>query len=119
MTSAAIAISGILLAALLFLGKRRLVTAIANSAVGRVLSAWWFAAWGFDWLYDKLFVRPYLLLCRLLGHDPIDRSIGLIPRLARGGNALLASSETGQVRWYATSIAGGAVLVLAVLLFLN
>jgi NADH-quinone oxidoreductase subunit L len=55
----------------------------------------------------------------LLGHDPIDRSIGLIPRLARGGNALLASSETGQVRWYATSIAGGAVLVLAVLLFLN
>ncbi|MDR7023984.1 NADH-quinone oxidoreductase subunit L [Pseudomonas peli] len=117
--SGAIAIIGIVLAALLFLGKRSFATAVAQSAPGRFLSAWWFAAWGFDWLYDKLFVRPYLLLCRLLGHDPIDRSIGLIPRLARGGNALLASSETGQVRWYATSIAGGAVLVLAVLLFLN
>ncbi|MDP2748740.1 NADH-quinone oxidoreductase subunit L [Pseudomonas sp.] len=117
--SGAIAIIGIVLAALLFLGKRRFATAVAQSAPGRFLSAWWFAAWGFDWLYDKLFVQPYLLLCRLLGHDPIDRSIGLIPRLARGGNALLASSETGQVRWYATSIAGGAVLVLAVLLFLN
>ena len=117
--SGAIAIMGIVLAALLFLGKRSFATAVAQSAPGRFLSAWWFAAWGFDWLYDKLFVRPYLLLCRLLGHDPIDRSIGLIPRLARGGNALLASSETGQVRWYATSIAGGAVLVLAVLLFLN
>ena len=117
--SGAIAIMGIVLAALLFLGKRRFATAVAQSAPGRFLSAWWFAAWGFDWLYDKLFVQPYLLLCRLLGHDPIDRSIGLIPRLARGGNALLASSETGQVRWYATSIAGGAVLVLAVLLFLN
>jgi NADH-quinone oxidoreductase subunit L len=117
--SGAIAIIGIVLAALLFLGKRSFATALAQSAPGRFLSAWWFAAWGFDWLYDKLFVRPYLLLCRLLGHDPIDRSIGLIPRLARGGNALLASSETGQVRWYATSIAGGAVLVLAVLLFLN
>lgn len=117
--SGAIAIIGIVLAALLFLGKRRFATAVAQSAPGRFLSAWWFAAWGFDWLYDKLFVRPYLLLCRLLGHDPIDRSIGLIPRLARGGNALLVSSETGQVRWYATSIAGGAVLVLAVLLFLN
>lgn len=117
--SGAIAIIGIGLAALLFLGKRRFATSVAQSAPGRFLSAWWFAAWGFDWLYDKLFVQPYLLLCRLLGHDPIDRSIGLIPRLARGGNALLASSETGQVRWYATSIAGGAVLVLAVLLFLN
>ena len=117
--SGAIAIIGIVLAALLFLGKRSFATAVAQSAPGRFLSAWWFAAWGFDWLYDKLFVRPYLLLCRLLAHDPIDRSIGLIPRLARGGNALLASSETGQVRWYATSIAGGAVLVLAVLLFLN
>ena len=117
--SGAIAIIGIVLAALLFLGKRRFATAVAQSAPGRFLSAWWFAAWGFDWLYDKLFVQPYLLLCRLLGRDPIDRSIGLIPFLVRGGNALLASSETGQVRWYATSIAGGAVLVLAVLLFLN
>jgi len=117
--SGAIAIIGIVLAALLFLGKRTFATALAQSAPGRFLSAWWFAAWGFDWLYDKLFVQPYLLLCRLLGRDPIDRSIGLIPLLARGGNALLASSETGQVRWYATSIVGGAVLVLAVLLFLS
>jgi NADH-quinone oxidoreductase subunit L len=117
--SGAIAILGIVLAALLFLGKRRFATALAQSAPGRFLSAWWFAAWGFDWLYDKLFVQPYLLLCRLLGRDPIDRSIGLIPFLVRGGNTLLARSETGQVRWYATSIAGGAVLVLAVLLFLN
>jgi NADH-quinone oxidoreductase subunit L len=117
--SGAIALSGIVLAALLFLGKRRFATAVAQSAPGRFLSAWWFAAWGFDWLYDKLFVQPYLLLCRLLGRDPIDRSIGLIPRLVRGANALLANSETGQVRWYATSIAGGAVLVLAVLLFLK
>lgn len=117
--SGAVAIIGIVLAALLFLGQRRVATALAQSAPGRFLSVWWFAAWGFDWLYDKLFVQPYLRLCRLLGHDPIDRSIGLTPRLVRSGHALMARSETGQVRWYATSIAGGAVLVLAVLLFLN
>ncbi|MDG9923107.1 MULTISPECIES: NADH-quinone oxidoreductase subunit L [unclassified Pseudomonas] len=117
--SGAIALAGILLAALLFLGQRRFATAVAQSAPGRFLSAWWFAAWGFDWLYDKLFVQPYLLICRLLGRDPIDQSIGLVTRLARGGNGLLARAQTGQVRWYATSIAGGAVLVLAVLLFLS
>ncbi|MNN57116.1 NADH-quinone oxidoreductase subunit L [compost metagenome] len=110
--SGAIAIAGILLAAMLFLGKRRLVTAIANSAPGRLLSAWWFAAWGFDWIYDKLFVKPYLLIVRILRRDPIDRSIGLIPRMAKGGHSAMSRTETGQLRWYTASIAAGAVLVL-------
>lgn len=117
--SGLIAVSGIVIAALLFLGQRRVASAVAQSATGRLLSALWFAAWGFDWLYDKLFVRPYLVLCHLLRRDPIDRSIGLIPLLARGGNAALVRSENGQVRWYAASIAGGAVLVLAAILFLS
>ncbi|MBF8744937.1 NADH-quinone oxidoreductase subunit L [Pseudomonas putida] len=111
-TSGAIAIAGILLAALLFLGKRRLVSAVANSGIGRVLSAWWFAAWGFDWIYDKLFVKPYLLISHILRKDPVDRSIGLIPRMARGGNVAMSKTETGQLRWYTASIAVGAVLVL-------
>ncbi|TBV09909.1 NADH-quinone oxidoreductase subunit L [Phytopseudomonas dryadis] len=114
--SACIALAGILLAALLFLGKRSFATAVASSGPGRFLSAWWFAAWGFDWLYDKLFVQPYLLLCRVLAHDPIDGAIGIIPRLARGGHGVLSRSETGHLRWYAISIAGGAVLVLAAVL---
>ncbi|MDZ5110295.1 NADH-quinone oxidoreductase subunit L [Pseudomonas putida] len=112
LTSGAIAIAGILLSALLFLGKRRFVSAIANSGIGRVLSAWWFAAWGFDWIYDKLFVKPYLLISHILRKDPVDRSIGLIPRLARGGHVAMSKTETGQLRWYTASIAVGAVLVL-------
>jgi len=114
--SGAIAMAGILLAALLFLGKRGLATRIAQSTPGRFLSAWWFAAWGFDWLYDKLFVQPYLWLCRLLARDPIDATIGLVPHTARGGHALLSRSENGQLRWYALSIVGGAVLLLGIVL---
>lgn len=114
--SGAIALAGILLAALLFLGKRRFVSAVAQSAPGRFLGAWWYAAWGFDWLYDKVFVKPYLLATRLLGNDPIDSGIGLIPRLVRGGNGMLSSSQTGQLRWYAVSLVGGAVLVLGAVL---
>ena len=114
--SGAIAIAGILLAAVLFLGKRRVATAIANSGIGRVLSAWWFAAWGFDWIYDNLFVKPYLLISHLLRKDPVDRSIGLIPRMARGGHVAMSKTETGQLRWYTASIAMGAVLVLGAVL---
>jgi len=114
--SGAIAVAGILLAAWLYLGPRRVVEAIRNSAPGRFLTAWWFAAWGFDWLYDKLFVQPYLWLTRILRRDPLDRTIGIVPLLARGSHALLSRSENGQIRWYAASIAGGAVLVIGILL---
>ncbi|MFF7710100.1 NADH-quinone oxidoreductase subunit L [Pseudomonas sp. NPDC007930] len=110
--SGAIALAGILLSALLFLGKRSVATAIANSGPGRLLSRWWFAAWGFDWLYDKLFVKPYLAISHLLRKDPVDKTIGLIPAMAKGGNSAMSRSETGQLRWYAASIAFGAVLVI-------
>ncbi|MGX5219493.1 NADH-quinone oxidoreductase subunit L [Pseudomonas segetis] len=116
LASGLIAIAGILLAALLFLGQRRVASAIASSAPGRFLSAWWFAAWGFDWLYDWLFVKPYLLITRLLARDPFDRTIGIIPRSTRIAHLALSRTVTGGLRWYAMSIAGGAVLVLALLL---
>ena len=115
-TSGAIALAGILLAALLFLGKRTLATSIANSGLGRALSAWWYAAWGFDWLYDKLFVKPYLWISHVLRRDPIDQTIGLIPRLAKGGNGAMSRTESGQLRWYAVTLAAGAVLVLGAVL---
>jgi NADH-quinone oxidoreductase subunit L len=114
--SACIALAGILLAAMLFLGQRRLVSVIAASAPGRFLSAWWFTAWGFDWLYHKLFVQPYLFCSRLLAADPIDIAIGIVPRLVRRSHLALSRTQTGQLRGYALSIAGGAVLVLAAVL---
>ncbi|WPP01824.1 NADH-quinone oxidoreductase subunit L [Pseudomonas sp. HR96] len=115
-TSGAIALAGILLAALLFLGKRKVATAIAQSGPGRLLSAWWYAAWGFDWIYDKLLVKPYLAISHILRRDPLDRTIGLIPRLAKAGNGAMSRTETGQLRWYAISMAAGAVLVLGAIL---
>ncbi|WP_421196192.1 NADH-quinone oxidoreductase subunit L [Aeromonas enteropelogenes] len=110
------AITGIALAAFLFLGERRLATAVANSAPGRLLSTLWFNAWGFDWLYDQLWVKPYLLATRLLARDPLDRLMNLPAWLALRGNQLLAWSVSGKLRWYAASMVIGAALVLALLL---
>ena len=110
--SGCLAIAGVILAGLLFLGNRRVASAIARSAPGRFFSAWWYAAWGFDWLYDKLFVKPYLLLCHLLRNDPLDHTIGLIPQLVRSAHNALSVTENGYLRWYAASLVAGAVLVL-------
>nr|WP_279011113.1 NADH-quinone oxidoreductase subunit L [Aeromonas jandaei] len=115
-TSGIIAIAGIALAAFLFLGERRLATSIANSAPGCLLSTLWFNAWGFDWLYDQLWVKPYLLATRLVGQDPLDWMMGLPAWFALRGNQLLAWTVTGKLRWYAASMGIGAALVLALLL---
>ncbi len=114
--SGIIAIAGIALAAFLFLGERRLATSIANSGPGRLLSTLWFNAWGFDWLYDQLWVKPYLLATRLVGQDPLDWMMGLPAWFALRGNQLLAWTVTGKLRWYAASMGIGAALVLALLL---
>ncbi|MDO2949202.1 NADH-quinone oxidoreductase subunit L [Aeromonas simiae] len=114
--SGIVAIAGIALSALLFLGERRLTTALGQSALGRPVASLWLHAWGFDWLYDRLFVRPFLALARLSGPDPVDRVMGWSATLALLGNRLVALTVTGKLRWYAASIGMGAVLVLAVLL---
>jgi NADH-quinone oxidoreductase subunit L len=110
---------GLALSAFLFLGERRLATAVANSAIGQLLSRLWLNGWGFDWLYNLLFVKPYLLLAHINRHDAIDKTWGLIPRLAKMGHDSLSVSENGRIRWYTSSIALGAVLVLGAVLLLQ
>lgn len=115
-TSGVVAIVGILLAAALWLGKRTLVTSIAKSAPGRFFSTWWFAAWGFDWLYDKVFVKPYLFVAWVLKRDPLDGLMSLPALFSRLANKGLVVSENGYLRWYVASMSVGAVVVLALLM---
>ncbi len=110
---------GLAIGAALFMGERKIPTALANSAVGSAVSRLWLGGWGFDWLYHWLFVKPFLLISHLNRHDVIDKTIGLIPRVMRAGHDALSVSENGRLRWYASSIALGAILVLGMVLYLQ
>ncbi len=114
--SSVVAVIGILIAAALWLGKRELVGRVANSAPGRFFGTWWFAAWGFDWLYDKVFVKPYLGIAWLLQRDPLNALMNLPALISRIGNKGLVVSESGYLRWYVASMSIGAVVVLALML---
>ena len=114
--SGAIALVGIALACWLFSGERKLVSALASRQAGRLLSQLWLHAWGFDWLYERLFVRPYLQLTQILASDPCDRVMELPAWFARLGNQLLGRTVSGKLRWYAASMGLGTLLVLALLL---
>ncbi|NUU67517.1 NADH-quinone oxidoreductase subunit L [Enterobacteriaceae bacterium BIT-l23] len=118
-TSGVVAVVGILIAAWLWLGKRRLVTAVSNSAPGRFFGTWWFHAWGFDWLYDKVFIKPFLGIAWLLKRDPLNGMMNIPAILSRFSGRGLLLSENGYLRWYVASMSIGAVVVLALLMVLR
>ncbi len=114
----ATAIVGTLLATFLFLFDTKIVKSIASSSIGKVLTKFWFAAWGFDWLYDKIFVKPYVFLAQILRKDPVDKTFNLIPAGVVQAYRMLSATQTGSVRWYAATIAAGVVIILAALVLL-
>jgi NADH-quinone oxidoreductase subunit L len=112
MTSVAVGVAGLALSAWLFLKAPNVVDAVAQNPVGGLLRRYWFSAWGFDWLYDRLFVKPYLWIVRVNARDGADVAIGLIPISLRALHGVLVRTQNGQLRWYAMGMAAGAVIVL-------
>ncbi|HEY6243449.1 MAG TPA: NADH-quinone oxidoreductase subunit L [Pyrinomonadaceae bacterium] len=116
--AAVVSISGIYLAYLFFLRRRSFATGIAGSTVGTVLRRFWFGGWGFDWLYEHSLVKPFVWLVRANKDDFIDSIYDGIARLNEVFYGLLARTETGKVRWYMTGIAFGAIVAIAIAVFL-
>src|SRR3546814_1831514 len=93
LTSVLVSLFGILCAWFFFLKNRAVAAAIKHSTLGTLLFRWWRAAFGFDWLYDKLFVQPYLFLVRVNRCDVADQAIGLIPRLTLALNTQFTHTQ--------------------------
>ena len=84
-----------------------------------LLERLWLAGWGFDWLYDKLFVRPFQWLTRKSARDMVDVPINGLAQVTILGYRALRLTQTGRVRWYATGLAMGTVVILAIALFVH
>jgi NADH-quinone oxidoreductase subunit L len=111
--SSTVALSGLVLACGLFLGQRRLISWLTGTLFGRALSRWWQQGWGFDALYDALLVQPFVWFSRVNIRDGVDLAILTVPSALRAFNGVLARTESGRIRWYAAGMAGGALLVVA------
>jgi len=108
---------GLGLAYMLFLRRRDYSTALASSPVGSVLYRFWFSDWGMDWLYDDLFVRPVVWLAKVGNGDPIDGFYAGVGRLNEIAWRGLSLTQSGRLRWYAAAIAGGTIVLIAVVIF--
>ena len=116
--AAALAFAVGLFFAWLFFMRHRAWAAAAASGVGAVLHRLWYTDWGMDWLYDRLFVWPVMWFARVDKSDAVDAVYRGFAWLARQAWRGLSETESGRVRWYAAGIAGGAVVLVAIVLFL-
>jgi NADH-quinone oxidoreductase subunit L len=86
--------------------------------IGRSCQKLWFAGWGFDWLYDRLIVRPFLRLAGMLRSDLLDLFFEGAAWYSGIFHRLLSATQTGGLRWYALWIAGGAVIIIGMVVFI-
>jgi NADH-quinone oxidoreductase subunit L len=78
----------------------------------------WLNGWGFDWIYERLLVRPFLWLAQINRNDIVDSFYKGTASVSRQLNGLLSVTQNGQVRWYLASLVCGAILFLALLVAL-
>ncbi|HVE22412.1 MAG TPA: NADH-quinone oxidoreductase subunit L [Acidocella sp.] len=81
------------------------------------IAAWrrFFAeGWAFDALYHRLVVAPFLALVRANRGDFIDQFYTGIAWTCRWLHQRLGALQTGRIRWYASWIAAGSVVTIAV-----
>jgi NADH-quinone oxidoreductase subunit L len=113
-----VSVFGVFLAYVLFLRSPDWVESLIARPWGLALRNYWYSGFGFDWLYDKAFVQPFLWISRINRDDFMDLIYRGIAATARAGSRMLSRTQTGLVRHYAVGIAAGAILVAAIMVFL-
>jgi NADH-quinone oxidoreductase subunit L len=110
--SSVVALSGIYIAYLIYLKKPSLSEPFSHGPVNKFFEK----GWGFDKLYNNLFVRPVVWLSVKDKNDFFDLwNIGLA-RLALLFNRLLGITQNGKMRWYLLSFVIGIVIILTYML---
>jgi len=107
---------GIYLAYHFYLKKPELAPQLKSSLTG--LHQFWFTGWGFDSIYDRVFVRPFVFLATVNKRDAIDKVYSSIVSATDFLHGVFARTQGGILRWYIMSMVIGAILILTLGLLL-
>jgi NADH-quinone oxidoreductase subunit L len=114
LTGSLLSLAGIGLAWLLF----RVNRLRADRFLPAGLSGFLLAGLGFDWLYERLLLRPYRALARGLLAEPIDRALEAGTWMMRGLSTALSLAHSGILRMYVAGVVLGAVVIVWILAIL-
>jgi NADH-quinone oxidoreductase subunit L len=87
---------------------------LANYGWARAMRQFFLSGWGMDALYDSLLVRPFKTITKLNKNDAVDGLYFAIAGLSRVLHRMVSASQTGRVRWYASSIVLGTVFIIGI-----
>ena len=110
--AAVISISGIYLAWLLYLKKPSMAESFNKSPVNH----FFYEGWGFDHLYDFLFVRPFVWIAEINKNDFIDSLNSGLAMITLFFNRILSITQNGKIRWYIMAFTIGIVFILTILM---
>jgi NADH-quinone oxidoreductase subunit L len=112
--ASAVSLIGVYIAYLLFLRNPLRVERFSAHPAGKALHRLWFAGWGFDRLYEKVFVKPLFWFARINKDDFVDLVYGGVAWYNRFFHDALSLTQSGKVRWYAMGITLGAVITIGI-----
>jgi len=115
--AAVLCLAGIYIAYFFYMKREDLRAEIKGATYQ--LNRFWFNGWGFDALYDTLFVRPYVYLSHVNRKDILDKIYSGIVSGAEFFHTLFARTQSGIMRWYIMGIVIGAVLILSLGLIMH
>jgi len=110
---------GVLIAWLVYFKKTVSVGGITESSSGKTLRQFWHRGWGIDTLYDWTLVKPFVGVSSALRPEWIDSFYHGVVSLCTGLHTAFSQSQTGKMRWYATSMALGLIVLVSIFLFTN
>ena len=114
-----VALVGLAVGIFLFAFAYGAVKSFAQTSLGAGLAHICRTAFGFDALYDLVFVKPYLFIAKILGRDPVDSMWLVLPAIVKAGNGFTSSRQTGSLREYASSMSIGVVVLLMILIVIQ
>jgi len=105
---------GLLIAALFYLTGTFSAQRLVNYGWVKPIRQFFLGGWGLDALYDNLLVRPFKTIVKLNKNDAVDGLYLGIAWLSRRLHLMISATQTGRVRWYASSLVLGTVAIIAI-----
>ncbi|MFT4629058.1 MAG: NADH-quinone oxidoreductase subunit L [Dinoroseobacter sp.] len=113
--SIGIPLLGLLIAWLVYAKQSLSVSGFTESSIGTDLRKFWHGGWGMDTAYSALLVTPYKVVSTAMRNEWIDYIYHAVVTLCVTLHAWFSKLQTGRMRWYATSMVFGLILLIFIL----
>ena len=107
-------IAGVLIAVLCYLSGTFSTAKFVHLPWARLINRLFLAGWGLDAIYSALLIQPFKSLAALNKNDGVDTLYLGVAWLGRQLHRMASATQTGRIRGYASSMAFGTVVVIAI-----